>query len=140
MLDPMFSISITEASDSYSKFIYEPLHASFGNSIGNALRRTLLSSLPGNAIGYIKFKDAAHLFSTIPGIKESVLDIVLNLKQVRLTANGEGPFVIKLSKKGATKIYAKDIEGEVKVVNGDHYICELTDAKAKLEFEAIVEQ
>ncbi len=135
----MFSISVEEQTNNYGKFIYEPLHASFGNSIGNAMRRTLLSSLPGAAIGYIKFDKASHFFTAIPGVKESVLDIVLNLKQVRFKVNGEGPFQFNLSIKGAQKIYARDIQGEVEVVNGDLYIGQITDDKASLDFDGIVE-
>lgn len=139
MIEPMFSISVEEQTPEYGKFVYEPLHNSFGNSLGNALRRTLLSSLPGSAIGYINFQKAPHFFTTIPGVKESVLDIVLNLKQVRFKTTGEGPFHVNLSVKGARKVYAKDIEGDVEVVNGDLYIAEVTDVKASLDFEAVVE-
>ncbi|CAN5122417.1 DNA-directed RNA polymerase subunit alpha [soil metagenome] len=135
----MFSISLEEQTNTYGKFVYEPLHASFGNSIGNAMRRTLLSSLPGAAIGYIKFQKAPHFFTTIPGIKESVLDIVLNLKQVRFAATGEGPFQFNLAVKGGQKVYAKDIQGEVEVVNGDLYIAQITDDKASLDFDGYVE-
>lgn len=139
MLEPMFSISLEEQTNTYGKFVYEPLHASFGNSIGNAMRRTLLSSLPGAAIGYVKFQKAPHFFTTIPGVKESVLDIVLNLKQVRFKVNGEGPFSFNLAVKGAQKVYAKDIQGEVEIVNGDLYLGQITDDKASLEFDGIVE-
>lgn len=139
MLEPQFSLTVEEQSNTYAKFVYEPLNASFGNSIGNALRRTLLSSLPGAVMGYVKFQKAPHFFTTIPGVKESVLDIVLNLKQIRFKANGKGPFHVNLSVKGAKKVYAKDITGEVEVVNGDLYIAEVTDAKASLDFDAIVE-
>ena len=78
MLEPIFNITIEKQEATYGKFIYEPLHTSFGNSIGNAIRRTLLSSLSGVSIGYVKFAKASHFFTTIPGVKESVLDIVLN--------------------------------------------------------------
>jgi DNA-directed RNA polymerase subunit alpha len=139
MLEPQFNLKVEEQTNTYAKFVYEPLHASFGNSIGNALRRTLLSSLPGAVMGYVKFAKAPHFFTTIPGVKESVLDIVLNLKQIRFKANGKGPFTVNLSVKGAKKVYAKDITGEVEAVNGDLYIAEVTDAKATLDFEAIIE-
>ncbi len=139
MLEPQFNLTVEESSNTYGKFIYEPLHASFGNSIGNALRRTLLSSLPGAVLGYVTFKKAPHFFTTIPGVKESVLDIVLNLKQIRFKANGKGPFHVNLSVKGAKKVYAKDITGEVEAVNGDLYIAQVTDEKASLDFDAIVE-
>lgn len=139
MLEPQFNLTVEEQTNTYAKFVYEPLNASFGNSIGNALRRTLLSSLPGAVIGYVKFHKAPHFFATIPGVKESVLDIVLNLKQIRFKANGNGPFQINLSVKGAKKVYAKDLTGEVEAVNGDLYIAEVTDAKAALDLDAIVE-
>ncbi|MBP9690920.1 DNA-directed RNA polymerase subunit alpha [Candidatus Woesebacteria bacterium] len=139
MLEPMFSVKIEEKTQTHGTFVYEPFNMSFGNSMGNAMRRTLLSSLPGAAIGYVKFGQAPHLFATITGVKESALDIVLNMKQMRLKATGEGPFTLKLNVKGAQKVYAKDFEGDVDVVNGDLYICEVTDAKAKLDIEAIVE-
>ena len=139
MLEPIFNVEIQDESKTYARFIYEPLNASFGNSIGNALRRTLLSSLQGAAISYVKFNKAPHFFTTIPGIKESALDIVLNLKQVRFKAAGEGPFNVHLSAKGGKKLTAKDITGEAEVVNGDMYIAQITDDKASLEFDAIVE-
>lgn len=139
MLEPTFNTKISEATQKYSEFVFEPLHASFGNSLGNALRRTLLSSLPGSAISYVKFTDAPHFFTTIPGVKESVLDIVLNLKQVRFETSGEGPFRVTLSVKGAQKVFAKDLKGDAKVVNGDLYLGEITDDKATLDLEAIVE-
>jgi len=139
MLEPMFTVKTEEKNESYGKFIYEPFNMSFGNSVGNALRRTLLSSLPGAAVGYVKFGQVSHLFATITGVKESALDIVLNLKQVRFKATGEGPFNVKLAVKGAQKVYAKDLEGDIEVVNGDLYICEVTDSKAKLDIDAIVE-
>ncbi len=139
MLEPMFSVKIEEQSENYGKFIYEPFNTSFGNSIGNALRRTLLSSLPGAAISHVKFGQASHLFATIKGVKESVLDIVLNLKQIRFRAEGNGPFTARVSVKGAKKVYAKDFEGDVEVVNGDLYIAEVTDAKGALDIEVTVQ-
>jgi len=139
MLEPIFNITVENSEVNYGKFVYEPLHTSFGNSLGNALRRTLLASLEGAAVSYVKFDKAPHFFTTLPGVKESVLDIVLNLKQVRFKSTSQGPYIVKLSVKGAKKVYAKDIIGEVEVVNGDQYIAEVTDAKGELEFEAIVE-
>lgn len=139
MLSPNFYIKTEETSSDFSRFILEPLHQSFGNSMGNALRRTLLSSLPGAAIGYVKVAKAPHLFSTLEGVKESVLDIVLNLKKLKFTVAGEGPFRVSLSAKGPGKIYGKHITGDAKVVNEDLYIGEITTDKGALEIEAIVE-
>ncbi|MEI6532272.1 MAG: DNA-directed RNA polymerase subunit alpha [Candidatus Roizmanbacteria bacterium] len=139
MIQPNFSTKIEVENLDYAKIVLEPLHSSFGQSLGNALRRTLLSSLRGAAIGYVKIDGVSHLFSTVKGVKESVLDIVLNLKQLKFEVPADGEFHIKLSKTGASKIYGRDIEGEVKVVNGDVYICELTESKAVLHIDAIVE-
>lgn len=139
MLDPVFYTKVEEQSDNFARFIFEPLHPSFAQSLGNAIRRTLLSSIRGASLGQVKFDNVPHLFSTIKGVKESVLDVVLNLKQLRFETPREGMFRINLSVKGSQKVYGKNIEGEAKVVNGDQYIAELTDDKAKLELDAIVE-
>lgn len=138
MLSPIFFTQKTEEGN-YGKFVIEPLPQGFGQSMGHALRRTLLSSLKGVAVTNIKFDDAPHIFSVIPGVKESVLEIMLNLKQLKFDVKDGGPYKISFEGKGAKKIYAKDIEGEVKPINEDLYICEITDAKGKLSFEAIVE-
>jgi len=130
-----------ESSLDYGKFVLEPLSPSFGQSIGNALRRTILSSLKGAAIVSVKIEDVPHLFSSIKGVKETALELVLNLKLVRFTLPGEEiTYKISLSKKGVGKIYAKDIEGELEVVNKDLYLGEITDPKGKIELEAFVEQ
>lgn len=139
MLEPTFYTKIEESSEGFARFVMEPLNPSFGQSMGNALRRTLLSSLRGSAVGYVKVEGAPHFFSTIKGVKESVLDIVLNLKQLRFQVPGEGKYRMHLTVKGAGKVYGKDIEGEATVVNGDIYLAEITDDKAKLDIELIVE-
>jgi DNA-directed RNA polymerase subunit alpha len=139
MISPTFHTKAEEQTADYGRFIFEPLASSFGQSMGVGLRRTLLSSLRGSAIGYVKVEGAPHLFSTLPGVKESVLDIVLQLKQVRFEVPGEGKFRVHLTAKGPGKVYAKDIEGEVKVVNGDLYLAEITENKGKIDIEAIIE-
>lgn len=138
MLSPVFFTQKTEEGN-YGKFVIEPLPQGFGQSIGHALRRTLLSSLKGIAVTNIKFDGVSHLFSTIPGVKESVLEIMLNIKQLKFDVKEGGPYKISFEGKGAKKIFAKDIEGEVKPINEDLYIAEITDDKAKLFFEAIIE-
>jgi DNA-directed RNA polymerase subunit alpha len=138
MLSPIFFTQKTEEGN-YGKFVIEPLPQGFGQSMGHALRRTLLSSLKGIAVTNIKFNDSPHLFSVITGVKESVLEIMLNLKQLKFNVKEGGPYKVSFEGKGAKKILAKDIEGEVKPVNEDLYIAEMTDDKAKLSFEAIVE-
>lgn len=139
MIDPNFFTQKIESTPTEGKYIVDPLPLSFGYTIGNALRRTLLSSLAGAAITQVKVENAPHLFSTLKGIKESVLEIVLNLKQLRFKYEGDGPFTVKLIAKGKKKIFGKDIEGEIEVVNKDQYLGEITDVKGRLELEALVE-
>lgn len=139
MLIPNFYTQQLEQSATYGKFVLEPLPISFGHSIGHALRRTLLSSLKGAAITNVKIDGAPHLFTTIEGVKESVLEIVLNLKKLKFQPKGAGPFKINLQTKKVGKIYGKDIRGEIKPVNDDTYLAEITDSKARLNIEAIVE-
>lgn len=138
MIEPMFQTKIVEQNDTFGKFVFEPMHPSFANSIGNALRRTLLSSIRGAAVGYVKIAGAEHLFSTVTGVKESVLDMVLNLKQVHFILENEGPARVTLNVKGPGKVYAESLEGEAKVVTTNQYIAEITD-DVSLEIEAIIE-
>ncbi|OGK62212.1 DNA-directed RNA polymerase subunit alpha [Candidatus Roizmanbacteria bacterium RIFOXYB2_FULL_38_10] len=140
MLTPNFSTKKMQSTSDYEQFVLEPLAPSFGQTMGNSLRRTLLSSLKGAAIVGVKIDDVPHLFSSLKGVKETALEIVLNLKLIKFKLTGEGSFKVKISKKGIGKVYAKDIEGEAEVVSEDLYIAEITDAKGKLEIEAIVEE
>lgn len=139
MVQPNFFTKKVEETPTYGKFIIEPLPLSFGNSMGNALRRTLLSSLKGSAITQIRAANADHMFSTVKGVKESVLEILLHLKQLKFETSGEGSFMMHLDVKGAGKITGKDVTGEAKVVNGDFYIAEITDDKAKIDIDFVVE-
>jgi DNA-directed RNA polymerase subunit alpha len=138
MIAPAFFTKKTLEGKDYGKFILEPLPQSFGNSLGNALRRTLLSSLKGAAVTQIKVNGAPHLFSTLPGVKESVLDIVLNLKQLRFKTPRDGKFKLTLELKGKKKVYGRDLTGEADVVNGDMYLAEITDPKGKIDLDVIV--
>ena len=138
MFSPIFFTQKTEEGN-YGKFVIEPLPQGFGQSMGHALRRTLLSSLKGVAVTHIKFDGAPHLFSVIPGVKESILEVMLNLKQLKFDVKTGGPYKVSFEGRGAKKIFAKDLEGEVKPINGDFYIAEMTDDKAKFSFEVIVE-
>ncbi len=135
------SISIEEESRTYSygKFVCEPLERGFGITIGNALRRILLSSLQGAAIVSVKFDDVVHEFSTIPGVREDVTDIILNLKQIKLRLVDSEDTVIRLSKKGEGAVTAKDIEtdGAVEILNPEQHIATL-NKEAKLGMEMVV--
>ena len=124
----------------YGKFIYEPLEKGYGITLGNALRRVLLSSIPGAAITSVKIDGVAHEFSTISGVLEDVTDIVLNLKQVRLKLHANPPRTIKIEKEGEAEVKAADIitDGSVDIINPQQHIATLTSKEAKLIMEMTV--
>ncbi len=120
----------------YGKFIIEPLERGFGVTLGNALRRVLLSSLQGAAITWVKIDGAAHEFTSLPGVVEDVIDIILNLKGVRFRLLDEEPKVFRLEKEGEGEVKAADIQtdGQAEIVNPDHHIATLTKGgKLKME-------
>ena len=123
----------------YGKFSAEPFERGFGITIGNSLRRILLSSLQGAAITSIKIDGVLHEFSTIPGIKEDVTEIILNLKEVRLKLHTEGPKTIRVKAEGSKVLKAGDIiTGDaVEVLNPDHYLTTLS-RDGKLSIEMVV--
>lgn len=125
------SIEKLELDDSgvYGKFIVEPLESGFGITIGNSLRRVLLSSLPGAAVSLINIRGVEHEFATIPGVLEDVPEIILNIKGIVLTTDQDEPVKVVIEKKGSGEITAADIEstGEVKVINKDHHIATLNE-------------
>ncbi|MFA5070127.1 MAG: DNA-directed RNA polymerase subunit alpha [Patescibacteria group bacterium] len=123
-----------------TKFIFEPLYPGYGMTVGNALRRVLLSSLPGAAVQAVKIKGVDHEFSTIPNVKEDVVSILLNLKQLRFKFHGDEPVVLSLKAKGEKQVTAADIKptAEVEVVNGKQHIAVLTDKAAILEMDITV--
>jgi len=124
----------------YGKFIYEPLEKGYGITLGNALRRVLLSSIPGVAITSVKIDGVAHEFSSISGVLEDVTDIVLNLKQVRLKLHDNPPRTIKIEKEGEGEVKAGDIitDGSVDIINPQQHIATLTSKEAKLIMEMTV--
>ncbi len=120
----------------------QPCHPGFGTTLGNALRRVLLSSLPGGAVTAFKIKGVNHEFSAIPHVKEDVVEISLNLKQLRLRIFSDNPVRLELKVKGEKKVTAKDIKttSDVEIVNPDLLIATLTNKEAELEMEIIVSQ
>src|SRR3989338_8892151 len=122
-------------------FKFEPLPKGFGHTLGNTLRRVLLTSLKGGAITQMKVAGVVHQFSTVEGIKEDLVEIGLNRKQVRARVHCENPVVGKLSVTGPGKITAGDIEvsSDVEIINKDLHIATLADKKAKLEVELVFE-
>lgn len=125
-----------------AQFEIDGLYPGYGHTLGNSLRRIILSSLPGAAITAVKIKGVDHEFSTIDGVKEDVITILLNLKNVRIHTNSEEPVTITLSKKGEGEVTAGDIDngGNVEILNTDLVIANLTDKKAELDMEITVER
>jgi DNA-directed RNA polymerase subunit alpha len=120
--------------------VVEPCHHGYGTTVGNALRRVLLSSLPGAAATAVKIKGVQHEFMPVTGVKEDALELVLNLKALRLRLHGEEPVRLFVKAKGEREVTAADIEAtsDVEIVNPDLHIATLTDKKSELEMEIIV--
>ncbi|MCG8590856.1 MAG: DNA-directed RNA polymerase subunit alpha [Proteobacteria bacterium] len=128
------------ATPHYGRFVCEPLERGFGTTLGNALRRVLLSSLQGAAITSVRVNGVLHEFSTIPGVLEDVSDIILNLKEVRLRLNADGPKLLRIQKQGAGIVVAGDLVSDdqtVEVLNPEHKLCTLGE-EADFELEATV--
>ena len=137
---------IIEATDlaldgTYGKFTLEPLERGYGTTLGNSLRRVILSSLPGYAITSVKIDGALHEFSTLPGVKEDVTEIVLNLKGVILKIHGDGPKTVYIEASGEGEITAGSIkaDSEVEILNPDHHIASL-DSDAHVSMELTVDK
>ncbi|MDO8621447.1 MAG: DNA-directed RNA polymerase subunit alpha [Candidatus Levybacteria bacterium] len=143
MLNPKFTVKEEKASAEYTEFIIEPLDPGYGQTLGNALRRVLLTSIPGAAVTSVRISGVKHRFSTVPGLKENIVDLLLNIKGLNIRLlNSKTSSTIKLSVKGQKKILAQDLDlsEDVEVVDKNHYIGSLSDKKAKLEIELTVER
>jgi DNA-directed RNA polymerase subunit alpha len=125
------ALEVKAGSDARRKatFVAEPLERGYGLTLGNALRRVLLSSLQGAAITSIKMENVLHEFSSLAGVREDVTDLVLNVKQIALKMEGEGPKRLQLSATGPATVTAGDIlvSGDIQVMNPDHVLCHLDD-------------
>ncbi|MGH7864945.1 MAG: DNA-directed RNA polymerase subunit alpha [Candidatus Binataceae bacterium] len=130
-----------ELAATYGKFLAEPLERGYGTTIGNALRRILLSSLPGFAITAVRLNGVLHEFSTLPGVKEDVTDIVLNLKEVRLRLHEGDEITATLKVKGDAVATARDITGgpSLEILTPDQYIATL-DKGAELDMEVVIKR
>ena len=131
---------VEEIGENKSQITIEPLHPGYGITIGNALRRVMLSSIDGSAITAIKIKSVDHEFSAIENVKEDVVDIILNLKKIRLRSDSDEEIKLKLNVKGEKVITAGDIEknAQVEIINKNQVIATLTDPKATFEAEIFV--
>jgi DNA-directed RNA polymerase subunit alpha len=134
-------ITATESSQNFASYDIEPLEAGYGMTLGNALRRVLLSSLPGAAVTSIKIEGVQHEFQDIPHVKEDVTDIVLNVKKLRLRSFSERPVALRLDVAGERVVTAADIQvpATIEIINTDQPICTLDSADARLEMELNVE-
>jgi len=142
-------IDTLEHSEGFGKFVVEPLERGYGVTLGNALRRVLLSSLPGAAITSIKIDGVLHEFATIPGLREDTTELILNLKDLAIKVNGNGhittdadePKVLRIDKRGEGDVTGADIETpeDVEIVNPEIHIATLSDENAALSMEMTVE-
>ncbi|OPZ93343.1 MAG: DNA-directed RNA polymerase subunit alpha [Firmicutes bacterium ADurb.Bin419] len=133
---PRIECVISSEDNTYGKFVVEPLERGYGITLGNSLRRILLSSLPGIAVTSIKIDGVLHEFSTVPGVVEDVTEIILNVKGLSLDLHGEGPKVVYIDADGEGVVTAADIkaDAEVEILNPDHKIATLSgDHKLYME-------
>ena len=138
MVDMVDKVRVTsESKKGEGTLVIEPLPQSYGVTLGNSLRRVLLTSLPGAAITQVKITGVPHEYSTIRGVKEDVVELLLNLKKVRLKIESDKSVKLSLDVKGVKEVTAKDIEvpAGVEIANPDQYICSLSDNKTKLSID-----
>jgi DNA-directed RNA polymerase subunit alpha len=130
-----------EAEGNLQSFTIAPLEPGFGHTLGNSLRRTLLSSIPGAAVTQVRFDEALHEFDVIPGVKEDVTDLILNVKDLVLTCSADEPVTLRLDARGPGEVTAGDIQttADVEILNPDLYIATV-NATGRLAFDITVEQ
>ncbi len=134
-------VNVDDHGANSATFAIEPLHTGYGMTLGNSLRRVLLSSIAGAAVTAFKVEGATHEFTTIPGVKEDVVDIMMSLKGIRFRVFGDEVQNLRITKKGKGVVTAKDIQlnADVEIVNPDHVIATLDDAKANFVMDLTVE-
>src|SRR5437588_8942243 len=134
-------IEAVEAEGNTQSFMISPLEPGLGHTLGNPLRRTLLSSIPGAAVTQVRFDDVLHEFTTIPGVKEDVTDIILNLKDLVLRVEENEALTLRLDGRGPGELTARDIQphNEVEILNPDLHIATLT-ARGRLAIDITVER
>jgi DNA-directed RNA polymerase subunit alpha len=134
-------IEAGEAEGNVQSFTISPLEPGFGHTLGNSLRRTLLSSIPGAAVTQVRFDDALHEFDVIKGVKEDVTDVILNLKDLVLRCASDEPVTLRLDKRGPAEVRAADIQttADVEILNGELYIANV-NAAGRIALDLTVEQ
>ena len=130
-----------EAEGNRQRFAISPLEPGFGHTLGNSLRRTLLSSIPGAAVTQVRFDDALHEFDVVPGVKEDVTDIILNLKDLVLRSESGEPIILRLDRRGPANVVAGDVQTtpDVEILNPDLHIASV-NSKGRLALDITVEQ
>ncbi len=136
------NIEVRERRENYAKFVIEPLERGFGITLGNALRRILLSSIPGAAVTYMKIEGVLHEFATIPGMVEDTIALMLNLKGLPLKLNTDDPKTLMLSATGPKEVTAGDIapDADVEILDPSYHLATLTSKDARLSMEIGVEK
>jgi DNA-directed RNA polymerase subunit alpha len=134
-------VSVDDHSTTSATFGVEPLHSGYGMTLGNSLRRVLLSSIAGAAVTYFKIEGVSHEFTSVPGVKEDVVDIMMNLKSVRFRVFADEPQTLRISKKGKGPVTAGDIaaNSNVEIVNPEHLIATIDDDKSAFVMDLTVE-
>ncbi|HCD41398.1 MAG TPA: DNA-directed RNA polymerase subunit alpha, partial [Firmicutes bacterium] len=134
-------IECEELTDTYGRFVVEPLERGYGITLGNSLRRVLLSSLPGAAVAYVKIEGVLHEFSVIPGVVEDTVDIILNLKELLVKMHTDEPKTLRIEAEGEGEVTAADIiaDADVEILNPDLHIATL-DKDGRLYMEIMVEK
>ena len=133
--------AVDEEQDNRQRFAVGPLDPGFGHTLGNSLRRTLLSSIPGAAVTQVRFDEALHEFTTLPGVKEDVTDIILNLKDLLVRVHADEPVALRFDKRGPGDATAGDLQttADVEVLNPELHIASL-NAKGRLALDVTVER
>lgn len=134
-------VAVDDHHASSSTFVIEPLQSGYGMTLGNSLRRVLLSSIAGAGVTSFKIEGATHEFTTVSGVKEDIVTIMLNLKQLRFRVYGDEPQTLRIVKKGSGPVTGKDIQGnaDVEVVNTDQHIATIDDDKTTFTMDLVVE-
>src|SRR3990172_3628999 len=135
------TVSTEKETQDFGKFVIEPLDQGYGHTLGNSLRRVLMTSLPGAAITQAKITGVRHQFTSMTGMAEDIVEFILNLKKVRLTISSDKPVKLVLDVRGPKEVKAKDIQkaAGVEIINGDLTLAHLVDSKAKLSSHLMAE-
>ncbi len=135
-------VDIEQVNQTHAKVTLEPLERGFGHTLGNALRRILLSSMPGCAVTEVEIDGVLHEYSTKEGVQEDIMEILLNLKGLAVKIEGKDEAILTLNKSGAGPVVAGDIihDGGVEIANPEHVICHITDSNASVSMRIKVER